>query len=150
MNVIMLYPKCSDTYYRFNISSRFLLKKTDTPIEIKKVSALLPHWWTKKIIDLNINKIKDIDFEWADYIILSGISNQKDNVDVVLKYLEKFSAKIIAVGSLFAQNYTSYPQIDYFILNETDITFPLFLDDLFKGNVQHIYQASEHSDLSIV
>lgn len=66
----------------------------------------------------------------------------------VISDCKKFNKKIVAGGPLFTQEYNSYPQIDHFILNEAEITLPLFLDDLSAGKPQKPYRTSEYADIS--
>jgi len=44
--------------------------------------------------------------------------------------------------------YPKCPDVDHFILNEAEITMPLFLADLAAGQAQQIYATDEYADLS--
>ena len=113
------------------------------------VAAMLPEGWKKKLVDLNIESLKTKDVEWADYVFLSAMYVQKESVNTVLRRCKEYAVKIIAGGPLFTQDYENYPQIDHFILNEAEITLPLFLADLNNGKEKKIYQTSEYAVLSL-
>ena len=67
-------------------------------------------------------------------------------IDLCLKY----EVKIIAGGPLFTQEYSNYPQIDHFILNEAEITLPMFLKDLDDGILpERIYETDEFADITL-
>jgi radical SAM superfamily enzyme YgiQ (UPF0313 family) len=42
----------------------------------------------------------------------------------------------------------NFPEVDYFVLNEAEITLAPFLADLEKGTPQHIYQTDEFPDIT--
>lgn len=149
MKVLLIYPKYPDTYWSFKHALKFIAKKAAVPpLGLITVSAMLPDHWHKKLVDLNIEMLQDKDLEWADYIFLSGMYVQKKSVNEVLKRCENYSAKMVAGGPLFTQDYENYPSIDHFILNEAEITMPSFLKDLEKGKPKRIYRTKEFANLS--
>ena len=150
MNILMIYPKYPDTYWSFKHALKFISKKAAVPpLGLITVSAMLPNDWQKKLIDLNIESIENGDLKWADYVFLSGMYVQKESVDKILFQCKEYSVKVIAGGPLFTQDYDNYPQVDHFILNEAEITLPLFLSDLESGiKPKKIYQTTEYADLS--
>ncbi len=150
MNVLLIYPKYPDTYWSFKHALKFISKKAAVPpLGLITVSAMLPADWKKKLVDLNIEALDRKDLEWADYIFLSAMYVQKDSVNYVLNLSRKYPAKVVAGGPLFTQDYDNYPQIDHFILNEAEITLPLFLADLDSGHAKRMYSTDKYADLSL-
>lgn len=151
MNVLMIYPKYPDTYWSFKHALKFISKKAAVPpLGLITVSAMLPENWNKRLIDLNVESLHETDLVWADYIFLSGMYVQKTSVNEILERCTKHDAKIIAGGPLFTQEYENYPQIDHFILNEAEITFPMFLSDLESGRIpERTYITNQYADLSL-
>ncbi len=151
MKVLMIYPKYPDTYWSFKHALKFISKKAAVPpLGLITVSAMLPGNWQKKLVDLNIEELKTEDIKWADYVFLSSMYVQKESVADVLLRCKDNAVKVIAGGPLFTQEYENYPQIDHFILNEAEITLPLFLSDLEHGfPLKRIYQTEEYADLSV-
>ena len=75
---------------------------------------------------------------------------QKESVSQVIEECLKHKVKIIAGGPLFTQEYNNYPQVDHLILNEAEITLPLFLKDLNSGlPPQRIYKTDEFADITL-
>lgn len=150
MNVLLIYPQYPDTFWSFKNVLKFISKKAAVPpLGLITVSAMLPDDWEKRLVDLNIEKLGDNDLEWADYVFISAMYVQKASVNYILERCKAYAVKVVAGGPLFTQEFQNYPQINHFVLNEGEITLPLFLDDIRKGNgVESVYQTTEFADLS--
>jgi len=150
MNILLVYPKYPDSFWSFTHALRFISKKAAVPpLGLITVSAMLPGTWQKRLVDMNVNSLKTSDLAWADYVFISAMHIQKDSVTEVVAECVKQQVKIIAGGPLFTQEYVAYPEIDHFILNEAEITLPLFLKDLEKGiTPERVYKTSEFADLT--
>jgi len=149
MNVLLVYPKCPDSFWSFTHALKFISKKAAVPpLGLITVSAMLPDTWQKKLVDLNITTLRTSDIQWADYVFISAMYIQKESVNKVIAESKKWNKKIVAGGPLFTQEHANYPDIDHFILNEAEITMPLFLADLNKGQPKRIYTTEEYADLT--
>ena len=95
---------------------------------------MLPTTWQKKLVDMNVSALQTSDIVWADYVFISAMYIQKESVSKIIEECKKVKVKIVAGGPLFTQEFNNYPQIDHFILNEAEITLPLFLKDLDIGH----------------
>ncbi|UCG26963.1 MAG: B12-binding domain-containing radical SAM protein, partial [Bacteroidales bacterium] len=147
--ILLINPKHPDTYWSFKYALKFVSKKAANPsLGLLTVASLLPSEWEKKLIDLNIKPLKDKDILWSDYIFVTAMSIQQKSVKEIVYRCRLFNKKIVAGGPLFTEDYENFSQIDYFILNEAEITLPLFLNDLKNGSVKKIYQTSEYADLT--
>jgi radical SAM superfamily enzyme YgiQ (UPF0313 family) len=149
MNILLVYPKCPDSFWSFNHALKFISKKAAVPpLGLITVSAMLPATWEKKLVDMNITELSSGDVLWADYVFISAMYIQKESVKKVIAECKKWSTKIVAGGPLFTQDFPDYPEIDHFVLNEAEITLPFFLNDLSAGNPQKVYTTEEYADLS--
>lgn len=151
MNVLLVYPQYPDTYWGFRHALRFISKKAAVPpLGLITVSAMLPKTWQKKLVDLNITTLLASDIIWADLVFISAMYVQKESVNRIIEECMKHKVKIVAGGPLFTQESDNYPQIDHFILNEAEITFPLFMNDLNSGNpLKKKYKTDDFADITI-
>lgn len=150
MKILLVYPQCPDSFWSFKHALKFISKKAAVPpLGLITVSAMLPSSWQKKLVDMNITQLRPVDIEWADYVFLSAMYIQKESVARVIEMCKKLNKKVVAGGPLFTQEYINYPEIDHFILNEAEITLPLFLNDLNAGHPQKLYRTDEYADLSM-
>jgi radical SAM superfamily enzyme YgiQ (UPF0313 family) len=145
----LIYPKHPDTFWSFKHALKFISKKASVPpLGLITVSAMLSKDWNKKLIDMNVSKLELSEIAWADYVFISAMYVQKESVSMIIRECKKLGKKIVAGGPLFTQEFKNYSQIDHFVLNEAEITLPLFLEDVQAGNtLKKIYRTDEFTDL---
>jgi radical SAM superfamily enzyme YgiQ (UPF0313 family) len=149
MKVLLVYPQYPDSFWSFKHALRFISKKAAVPpLGLITVSAMLPSNWQKKLVDMNVTQLKTVDILWADYVFISAMHIQKESVKMVIEDCIKLGRKIVAGGPLFTQEPQNYPQVDHLILNEAEITLPLFLNDLSEGQPDRIYRADKFPDIT--
>jgi len=149
MHVLMVYPQFPDTFWSFKHALKFVNRKNNNPpLGLMTISSLLPEKWEKRLVDMNINPLKDSDIRWADMVFISAMDVQRASVHDVISRVKPFDRRIIAGGPLFTGEYDQFPMVDTFILNEGEITFPHFLADLNSdANVKRVYETKEFADM---
>lgn len=141
-----MYP---DTFWSFKHALKFVSKKASfPPLGLLTVSAMLPKDCNKKLIDMNANQLTDDDILWADLVFISAMSIQSESADDVIKRCNKLNALIVAGGPLFTSSPELYDNVDYLILNEAEITLPMFLEDLNNGTPKHKYTTEDWADIT--
>ncbi|MDD5004952.1 MAG: DUF4070 domain-containing protein [Candidatus Omnitrophica bacterium] len=148
--VLLIYPQIPNTFWSFCYALKFVRKKASfPPLGLLTVAALLPEEWEKKLVDMNVVKLVDSDLAWADYVFISGMIVQRDAIKKVLERCRHFNCKIVAGGPIF----TSCPNdfikdVDHLVLNEGEVTIPLFLADLKKGGAEKIYTSEQKPEIT--
>lgn len=151
MKILMVYPKHPDTFWSFKFALKFINKKASfPPLGLLTIASFLPNDWEIRLVDLNIEKLKDKDIEWADYIFISAMLIQKNSVDSIIKRVKDYNKKIVAGGPLFTTGYENYPSIDSIVIGEAELIMPYLIEDIINGNLKHIYKQDEKPDLRIV
>lgn len=144
MNILMVYPQYPNTFWSFKHALKFVSKKaTFPPLGLLTVASMLPEKWNKKVIDINVNELSDKDIIWADFVFISAMSIQSESVNQVIEKCNRLKTKIVAGGPLFTSSYENYKNVDHLVLNEAEITLPMFLTDLENGNPKHLYSSQE-------
>jgi len=144
----MIYPKYPDTFWSFKHAVKFIYKKAAfPPLGLLTVAAMLPNWWNKKVVDMNVNSLKDKDIKWADMVFISAMVVQSESAKEVIKRVKKLGIKIVAGGPLFTTEPENYDDLEHLVLNEAEITLPQFLNDLAQGEPKHIYTTDVHPPL---
>jgi radical SAM superfamily enzyme YgiQ (UPF0313 family) len=148
MKILMIYPEFPDTFWSFKHALRFIRKRASTqPLGLITVAAMLPAEWEKRLVDLNVRSLRDKDLAWADYVFISAMVVQRKSTNQVIARCKAASLKVVAGGPLFTADYENFPDVDYFVLNEAEVTLPSFLQDLLTGQPKRIYTSSEFPDI---
>jgi radical SAM superfamily enzyme YgiQ (UPF0313 family) len=149
MNILLVYPKYPTTFWSFQYALKFISKKASLPpLGLLTVSAMLPSSWHQRLIDLNVTLLSEADLHWADHVFISAMSIQKESVLEVIEQCRRSGTRIIAGGPLFTASPEEFGAVDHLILNEAEITLPLFLEDLKAGKPLRIYASPQWADLS--
>ncbi|MDX2431525.1 MAG: DUF4070 domain-containing protein [Bacteroides sp.] len=149
MNILLVNPRHPDTYWSFRHAIRFISKKaSNPPLGLITVSAILPQDWSKKVTDLNCQSLEDSDIRWADYVFISAMSIQSASVAEVIQKCKALNKKIVAGGPLFTGDPESFEHLDHLILNEAELTLPLFLADLESNTARRVYKSDDFADLN--
>ena len=111
------------------------------------ISTLLPAGWHKKLVDTNIYPLTDADLAWADLVFLSAMDIQRKAATAIIERVKAAGKTLVAGGPLFTEDYAQFPQIDHLVLNEGEITLPLFIEDYLAGKAKHIYQTDQFPDM---
>ena len=144
MKILLVYPKHPDTFWSFKHALKFISKRASfPPLGLLTVAAMLPKEWRLKLVDMNVERLRDKDLKWADFVFISAISIQKASAKEIINRCKKLGVKIVAGGPLFTTGREEFKDIDYFVLNEAEVTLPYFLEDLKNNCLKRIYTSSE-------
>jgi len=150
MKILFVYPQYPDTFWSFKHALKFISKKAAfPPLGLLTVAAMLSDKWNKKLVDMNVNQLKDEDILWADYVFISAMVVQQDSARDVITRCNGLGSKVVAGGPLFTTGYKDYSGIDHFVLGEAEVTMPLFLKDIEKGCPQPVYSSNKRPDISL-
>jgi radical SAM superfamily enzyme YgiQ (UPF0313 family) len=148
MKILLIYPKTPSTFWSFHNALKFISKKSsEPPLGLLTVAAMLPDDWEKRLIDMNVSDLRDKHIEWADYVFISGMNVHTESIKTVIKRCNRLETKVVAGGPVFTFDYQEFEGVDHFILNEAEITLPLFLEDWKNGQPKLIYQSDEYPDI---
>jgi len=148
MNVVLIYPRIPDTFWSFTHALKFVNKKASSPpLGLLTVAALLPPTWNLRLVDLNVSRLTDHDLTWADFAFVSAMAVQRKSAVEVIARCKAHGVCVVAGGPLFTTEYEQFEQVDYFVLNEAELTLPRFLADLAQGHPQRVYTTDAFADL---
>lgn len=136
MRSLLVYPLFPKTFWSYEkildlVNRKVLLP----PLGLITVAAILPQAWEFKLVDRNIRAVTEDEWDWAELVIFSGMIVQKADM-IALVQEAKRRGKRVAVGGPYP---SSMPQemresgADYLILDEGEITLPMFVEALNQG-----------------
>ena len=149
MKILLVYPQYPTTFWSFKHALKVIGKKAAfPPLGLLTVAAMLPKKWEKKLIDLNVEILKDEDILNADLVFLSAMIVQKDSAREVISRVKSLGKKIVAGGPLFTTGWEEFTKdVDHLVLGEAEDTLIRFLKDLKAGKAKRIYEVGEFPDV---
>jgi radical SAM superfamily enzyme YgiQ (UPF0313 family) len=152
MRVLLVYPKYPDTFWSFRYALKFVHRKASfPPLGLLTIASLLPKKWELRLADLNLWPLKDQDIEWADQVWISAMEVQKESVKAIVEKVKEHGKTIVAGGPMFTTSYEKYDGIDHLVLDEGEVTIPMFLKDLKnRRKLKAVYASKERPSLDNV
>jgi radical SAM superfamily enzyme YgiQ (UPF0313 family) len=144
MRVLLLYPLFPKSFWSFDKALELIGRKVSLPpLSLMTVAAILPQNWEFRLVDRNVAYQTDADWYWAELVIISGMIVQKEDMQFLIEE-SKRRGKKVAVGGPYV---TSVPEFaleagaDFLVLDEGEITLPLFVEGLEQGKTSGIFRA---------
>ncbi|HUJ45473.1 MAG TPA: DUF4070 domain-containing protein [Opitutaceae bacterium] len=148
MKVLLLYPEFPDTFWSFKHALKFIRKRAGSPpLGLLTVAAMLPPEWEKRLVDVNVRKLRERDLRWADVVFISAMIAQRTSTEALIARCRAAGKRIVAGGPLFTSEHAQFPGVDHFVLNEAELTLPPFLRDLAAGTPGPVYTTTEYPDV---
>jgi radical SAM superfamily enzyme YgiQ (UPF0313 family) len=148
MKILLVYPEYPDTFWGFRHAIKVSTKKAVfPPLGLLTVASLLPSDWEKKLVDMNTDRLRTADIEWADYVFISAMVIQRQSTMEVIQRCRSLHKKTVAGGPLFINQHEEFGEVDHLVLDEAEITLPLLLKDIELGCAKHLYTSQQRPDL---
>jgi radical SAM superfamily enzyme YgiQ (UPF0313 family) len=149
MNVLLIYPEFPDTFWSFKHALKFIRKKASLPpLGLLTVAAMLPEEWSKRLVDVNVRKLREKDLAWADVVLISAMIAQQDSAHELIGRCRAAGKTIVAGGPLFTLGHEQFSEVDHFVLNEAELTLPEFLHDFEHHAARRVYTSPGFPDLT--
>ncbi len=144
MKILFVYPKYPDTFWSYKHALRFVSKKAAIPpLGLLTVAAMVPDAWEKRLVDLNTSKLSNEQIKWADMVFISAMIVQKPSVQEVISRCKALGKTIVAGGPAFTAQPEQYPDVTHLVLNEAEVTLPMFLRDFAQGKAKAVYTSQD-------
>jgi radical SAM superfamily enzyme YgiQ (UPF0313 family) len=148
MKILLVYPEVAETFWSFKHVLKIVRRKSIfPPLGALTIAAALPSSWEKRLVDMNVTRLKDEDIKWADYVFISAMIAQRDSTDNVIKRCKELGIKTVGGGPLFNSYADDFPGVDHLVLGEGEVTLPLFVKDIQAGSPKRRYFSEEHPPL---
>lgn len=159
MNALLVYPRFPDTYWSFRYALSFQGKRAaQPPLGLMTVAALLPASWNKRLIDTNVERLKDSDLAWADVVLLGGMQAQQQDLTSIIRRCRTRGVRTIVGGPITSSLPAAALGSDCVVIGEAENLIVRLARDLESGSLDPVYQSEgypsmEHSplpDLSLI
>jgi radical SAM superfamily enzyme YgiQ (UPF0313 family) len=151
MKALLLWPFLPNSFWSYRETLALAgLRSTNPPLGLITIAAMLPSDWEIRFADRNVCHETEADWQWCDLVLISAMIVQKEDFRALIQKGKSLGKKV-AVGGPFP---TSVPDFslesgaDYLILDEGELTIPLFLEALERGDLKGIFRSAEKPDVT--
>ncbi len=148
MNALLVYPRFPDTYWSFRYALSFQGKRAaQPPLGLMTVAALLPASWNKRLIDTNVERLKESDLAWADIVLLSGMHVQHEHLLSIVRRCRIRGLRTVVGGPIASSLPAAELGADHIVIGEAEAIASDLVRDLEAGCARPVYEAIERPSL---
>ena len=151
MNVLLVYPEFPDTFWSFKHALPFQGKRSAyPPLGLLTVSAMLPASWQKRLVDMNVRRLKDSELDWADVVFFSGMMVQGPSMKEAIARAKARGARVVVGGPIASAADPAITEADHVVEGEAEELVAGLARDLDRGEARPRYKAVRLPDLTCV
>src|SRR3990170_375162 len=151
MKVLLLYPEFPDTFWSFRHALPFLGRRSAyPPLGLLTVSAMLPPRWKRKLVDLNVEKLRDRDLAWADVAFLSAMLVQGPSLSRLIARCREAGLRTVVGGPITSADLHVCEGADHVVRGEAEGISGDLVSDLEAGKARRRYEAAGRPDMATV
>src|SRR5271157_2582750 len=148
MNALLVYPQFPETYWSFKHALRFVGKRAaQPPLGLMTVAALLPAGWKKRLVDTNVERLRDRDLAWADVVLLSGMHIQREALVGIVERCRARGLRTVVGGPIASSLSSAELKADHVVIGEAETLIAGLARDLEEGAAKPVYQAAERPEM---
>ncbi|MDD2707363.1 MAG: radical SAM protein [Verrucomicrobiae bacterium] len=148
--ILLIYPAFNKTHWGMDYALPMIGKRSIiAPLGLLTIAALTPSEYDIRLVDLNGQPFDEEDVRWADMVCFSAMIAQKRSLFELADRCRAMG-KLVVFGGPFPTTCPDEcaPHCDVMVLNEGEMTWRPFLDDLSKGIHKSVYSSGEKADVS--
>ena len=111
------------------------------------MAALLPSYWSLRLIDENVNEVKDDDLLRADVVMLTGMIVQRDSLWTLLERCRALGVRTVVGGPYVTSTPETVPA-DHIVQGEGEDIIPQLARDLEAGKAESRYVETRKPSLA--
>src|SRR6185312_13825339 len=82
VNILLVSPQTPMTFWSLKHAVRFVARKAAfPPLGLLTVGAMLPKSWNLRLVDMDVQRLRDSDLRWADYVLIGAMIVHKQSID---------------------------------------------------------------------
>jgi len=151
MKVLLVYPEFPDTFWSFKHALPFLGKRSAfPPLGLLTVSAMLPSHWERRLVDMNVQPLKDVDLDWADIVFFSGMIVQGPSMKKAIARAKQRGRITVAGGPIVSTQDANLAEADHQVEGEAEDLMAQLVADLERREAKQLYKSHHLPDVTKV
>jgi radical SAM superfamily enzyme YgiQ (UPF0313 family) len=148
--VLFVHPQHQTSYWGFQHSLPLFGKRAmHPPLGLITVAALLPRDIELRLVDMNIQPLSDEEILWAEMVFTGGMTSQGPSLLDLLDRCKRLDRPTVVGGPRASGDPARLSgKGTYLVLDEAEVTLPLFMADLESGTPRNVYRADRKPDVT--
>src|SRR3982751_4778688 len=148
--LLFVYPDFDATYWGMQHALPLVGRKAlMPPLGLLTIAAMTPNEYDIRIVDMNCELLTDDHIACAALVLFSAMMMQHTTLFAAADRCPAASKPVVFGGPYP----TSFPEecrshCDYMVLNEGEVTWPLFLADMQAGTLRPVYASDQKPDIT--
>jgi radical SAM superfamily enzyme YgiQ (UPF0313 family) len=97
------------------------------------VAALLPGAWKKRLVDTNVERLRDRDLAWADVALVSGMHIQRNSLAAIVERCRVRGLRTVVGGPIASSLSAEDLKADHVVIGEAEGIIAGLARDLEQG-----------------
>jgi radical SAM superfamily enzyme YgiQ (UPF0313 family) len=149
MNALLIYPEFPETFWSFTHALKFVGKRAaQPPLGLMTIAALLPHAWKKRLVDVNVERLRDRDLDWADVVMLSAMHIQGESLANIVERCRAKGLRTVVGGPIASSVPAAELKADHVVIGEAESLIAGLARELEQGTAKPVYEAAERPELT--
>ncbi len=150
MRALLVCPAFPKGFWTFDRVLAMQGKKAMLPpLSLVTVAAILPQAWNFKLVDRNVRSVTEDEWDWAELVLVTGMLAQREDFAAIVAEARRRGKPVVAGGpyATTLPEHVKATGADYLVLDEGELTIPMFLQALERGESTGVFRSDEKPDL---
>lgn len=104
------------------------------------VAALLPKSWKKRLVDTNVERLRDGDLAWADVVLINGMHIQRESLVSIVERCQHRGLRTVVGGPITSRLSAVDLKADRIVIGEAEGLIDGLALDLERSTAKAVYE----------
>ncbi len=150
-NVLLVNPRFSlHSFWNYRETCEIVgARHVAAPLGLITVAALLPKEWVVRLIDCNIEELREDDLNWADLVMIGGMLSQQRDIQRIMVRAHAHGKPVVIGGPDVTASPEIYADAEFRVLGEAEELMTGFAAAWNAGEKCGTFVAGSFPDLTL-
>ena len=144
-NVLLVYPRfAAATFWNFAATCEMMgARYPAAPLGLITLAALLPPSWNLRLVDRNVEELREADLDWADLVMTGGMLLQHNDLAEVIRIAQQHGRPVAVGGPGPTSVAEGYRHADFQVIGEAEGIIDKFVAAWERGERKGVFEAEK-------
>ncbi len=147
---LLVYPRfASGSFWNYRATCEAAgARYSATPLGLITVAALLPKHWEVRLVDRNVEELRDEDLAWASLVLTGGMMPQQRDTLALIALAHAAGKPVVVGGPDVTASPEVYAAAEFQVRGEAEDTLAGFVAEFEAGAARGTYVARDFPDVT--